>query len=159
MDLRRPAEERAEVHGERVDRDVAPGQVGVEARAPEFGEIEVERRRRLQDHPRHPVGLAERDERSPETIRQPASSRRAVSRQDEVDVVDRPLEQEVANRAAHQPDGAADDLDGRFEQRPQRLQRSERDATKLPPMAAPPGAAVLARRRARRPRPPATGRP
>ena len=87
----------------------------------------MKRRRPLEDHARHPVRLAERDERSAETIRQPASSRRAVSRQDEVDVVNRPLEQEVANRAAHQPDGAADDLRDRREQRAQRLQRSERD--------------------------------
>ena len=115
VDLGRPAEERAELDGQGVDGDVASAEVGVEIRAPEVGEIEVERRRRGQDHPRHPVGLTERDERAPEAIRQSTGHRGAIARQDEVDVVKRPPEQEIADRAAHQPHRAAGELGGRLE--------------------------------------------
>ena len=61
-----------------------------------------------------------------EAIRQSAGHRGAIARQDEVDVVKRPPEQEIADRAAHQPHRAAGELGGRLEQRPQRLQRAER---------------------------------
>ena len=89
--------------------------VGPRTSAPEVGEIEVERRRRGQDDPRHPVGLTERDERAPEAIRQSTGHRGAIARQDEVDVVKRPPEQEIADRAAHQPHRAAGERAGRLE--------------------------------------------
>ena len=136
VDRRRPAEQRVEVDGERIDGDVAPGQVRLEARPPEVGQVDLERRRPGQDHARHAVRLAERNERASETIREAASRRAAPVREGEVDVVNRPLEQEVADRAADQPDGSADRLrDGR-EQRPHRIERPERSRRTTRPMPA-----------------------
>ena len=85
-------EERGEVDGQRVDRDVATGEVGVEARRPQVRQIDVAWLRARHDDSRHAVRLAERDERAPEPIGQPAGQRDAAGRQREVDVVQRPPE-------------------------------------------------------------------
>ena len=42
LDRRRPAEQRVEVDGERIDGDVAPGEVRLEARPPEVGQVDLE---------------------------------------------------------------------------------------------------------------------
>ena len=103
-----------------------PGEVRLEARPPEVGQVDLDWRRPRQDHARHAVRLAERNERASESIREAASRRTAPFREGEVDVVKRPREQEVPDGAADQPDGPADRLGDSREQRPHRIERPER---------------------------------
>ena len=122
LDRRRSAEQRVEVDGERIDGDIAPGEVRLEAGPPEVGQVDLEWRGPGQDHARHAVRLAERHERAPEPIREAPSRRSAPVREREVDIVKRPREQEVPDRAADQPGRAADRLGDRREKRPQRIE-------------------------------------
>ena len=92
LDRRRSAKQRVEVDGERIDGDIAPGQVRLETRPSEVGQVDLDWRRPGQDHARHAVRLAERNERASEPIREAASRRAAPLREGEVDVVKRPRE-------------------------------------------------------------------
>jgi hypothetical protein len=73
------------------------------------------------------MGLAEWNERAAEPIGQTPRHRAAANKKREVDVMKRPAEPEVPDRAANQPDGAADGLGDGHEQRAQRLETLERD--------------------------------
>ena len=114
-----------EVGGERIDGDIAPGQVRLEARPPEVGQVDLDWRRPGQDHARHAVRLAERNERAPEPIREAASHRTAPLREGEVDVVKRPREQEIPDRATDKPGRSTDRLGNGHERRSHRIVRSE----------------------------------
>ena len=102
-DRGRPLEQRGEIDGERVDGDVARRQVGLESRRAEIGQIHVEGRRARQEDAGHAVTLAERDERAPETLGQPARGGEAACRQGQVHVAQRALEKQVTHRSADQP--------------------------------------------------------
>ena len=126
LDRRGSAEQRVEVDGERIDGDIAPGEVRLEAGPPEVGQVDLEWRRPGQDHARHAVGLAEWHERAPEPIREAPGRRLAPVREREIDIVKRPPEQEVPDSSPDEPGGAADGLGDRGEKRPEGIRGRER---------------------------------
>ena len=88
-----------EARGHRVEREVAPAQVLLQ-RAGEPREVD---RAGAVDHAPRAVALAERERGAARLVRQRAGRRAGVALDQHVPVEHRPLQQQVAHRAADQP--------------------------------------------------------
>ena len=102
----RPLAQGGDPHGQRIHRHVAPGQVRLERRPAEVGEVDDGPGRAGEDDPCDAVSGADGNEGAAQTVGQPAGHVPTSPRQHEVEVVDGPTEERVADDASREPDRA-----------------------------------------------------